>query len=230
MNTLIWNENISSEIRHWDEVLKQLAKKSAEVRAPKKFDAGWYRTLVTPPSVGKAPFHVLDVGSGPISTLGIPYDSSGVSLTLTDALADSYNLLLRKYGLTEFPAIRLIKAEELSNVFDRNTFDWIACSNALDHCEDPARAIGEMIRVCRLGGVVSIVSIENEGLRQSYGGLHQWNLEAKDDGIWLWNASNRQNIIAPFLANGSFEWGYANHGQVGFNIFVSRFYKVADIE
>ena len=167
------------------------------------------------------------MASGPFSTLGAAAQGSRTEIVLTDALGDIFNRLLDQYGLTAFPRIRRVKGEELSRELGRGVFHMVNCANALDHFENPALALGEMILVCKAGGLVRIISIENEGEREEYEGLHQWNLQAADDGIWLWNQGLRANLLTPYRATLAFEWKYVDHGQTGFRIFEATLRSLA---
>jgi len=44
-----------------------------------------------------------------------------------------------------------------------------------------------MMQVCKDGGSVFFIVKENEGERQEYGGLHQWNFEIENGAVRLWN-------------------------------------------
>jgi len=64
----------------------------------------------------------------------------------------------------------------------------VFCANALDHCQDPYKALREMVRVCKSGGWIYLNHIAHEGRRQGYSGLHQWNIDVTDNGdCILWN-------------------------------------------
>jgi SAM-dependent methyltransferase len=155
---------------------------------------------------------VLDVGSGPISTLPLHSADGPMELICVDPLADAYNELLEGFDV---PRIESVKAEELSSRFGPE-FDYVHCANALDHCEDPARAFEEMWKVCRPGGLVSVVSVENEGRRQHYEGLHQWDLRADDQGLWLGD----RNLLEgrdPRL----YDWRYVAEQPDGARVFLA---------
>ena len=138
---------------------------------------------------------VLDVGSGPISGLPRRAPDNPVELVCVDALADVYNELLDEHGFDELPRVLRIRGEELSSAFAEGSFHFVHIANALDHCEDPARTLEEMYRACIPGGLIVVASFENEGERRYYLDLHQWNLEANNEGFWLWNRSMRKDLL-----------------------------------
>lgn len=73
------------------------------------------------------------------------------------------------------------EAERLADAFGENSFDLVYARNCLDHGYDPMLAIQQMLKVVRVGGVVLFEHGVNEGERQGYQGLHQWNFCVSDD-------------------------------------------------
>jgi SAM-dependent methyltransferase len=161
---------------------------------------------------------VLDVGSGPISTLPTGAPNNPVELVCADALADVYNELLDEFGYDEVLRPVPIIGEELVSSFGERRFDYVHIANALDHCADPARTLSEMYRVCKTGGLIAVISVENEGERQRYQGLHQWNLEADDRSLWLWTPGSRHDLRAELGAH-EFSWRYVD--EPGVPVFVA---------
>lgn len=141
-------------------------------------------------------YNILDVGSGPASPIGALLEGKLVNLILTDPLADEYVKMLD--SLRMFDVIRPLKVrgEELSKVFPEGYFDIVSCNNALDHCADPLAVIREMARVCRDSGWVHISSLVNVGVLENYHGLHQWNLELRDDRFVVWNRGGCADVLA----------------------------------
>jgi ubiquinone/menaquinone biosynthesis C-methylase UbiE len=209
MSDNTWADNTRHEIEYWENAVRDMAAVVGEKRRkPVVKGYGWLRTTIQPAPTPNEPIRVLDVGSGPMSTLGVqPPDSTDETIA-TDALGDTYNRLLDQYGFTDFPRIRSVPGEGLSGVFGKDAFHLVNCANALDHFADPARAFLEMMIVCKPGGIVWIVAKENEGEDQEYNGLHQWNLIADDDGLWLWNKTNRMNLTKMSPDVGQYSWKY----------------------
>jgi SAM-dependent methyltransferase len=61
------------------------------------------------------------------------------------------------------------------------SFDLVHAANSLDHAHDPVAAIKAAAPVVRPGGHVFLEHILNEGAREGYGGLHQWNFGVEGD-------------------------------------------------
>lgn len=219
MNDTPWADNIREEAdfwRSWFEEDKYAELRNIRLTSLKSaFPPAFVRSLGVNPG---DPVRVLDVGSGPISTLPSNAPENPVELVCVDALADVYNVLLDQYGYQDLPRPLKIKGEELSSVLTERRFHYVHIANALDHCEDPEKTLVEMYRVCRPGGLIAVVSVENEGEREQYQGLHQWNLEADDENLWLWRPSLRQDLRAA-LDDHTYTWHYEDHGQQGFRIF-----------
>ena len=73
-------------------------------------------------------------------------------------------------------------AETLTDSFPEQSFDLIYCRNALDHSRDPLLGIRQMVKVCKVDGCCWLCHSTNEGEKQRYRGLHQWNVRPCDDG------------------------------------------------
>jgi len=219
MSNGVWSANIDQEVAFWEGVIRRVAADGSGADGPLVQNYSWLRSVLDPAPAEDETLRLLDVGSGPFSTLGQIKPGDRVEIVRTDALGDVYNRLLDKHGLAGFPHVQATKGEDLSHEFGREAFHFVNCANALDHFEEPARSFLEMLRVCKPGGIVRIISIEDEGEREAYAGLHQWNLQASDDGLWLWNRETRTNLISLCHPAVAYDWRYVDHGQTGFNIF-----------
>ena len=125
------------------------------------------------------PVRILDVGSGPLTSVGQKTaDGRQVDVTATDVLADAYNELLREAGVAPLtPTIRC-RGEDLRTLFSPDSFDVAYSRNALDHAEDPALTIRNMLE---LAPVVVLRHYRNEAEELGGRGLHQWNFDLVDD-------------------------------------------------
>jgi SAM-dependent methyltransferase len=114
-----------------------------------------------------------------------------VEVVAVDPLADEYNALLDKHGMT--PAVRARKGEaERLTELALGQFDLVYSRNALDHAYDPAVAIEQMLAVTSDNGAVFFEGAINEGENEGYQGLHQWNFEPAPDGdLSVWSRSER---------------------------------------
>ena len=130
---------------------------------------------------------ILDVGAGPLTSLGYRHPGRRVTIVPVDPLADDYDRLLAEADLD--PPIRTlgVAGEDLVEHFGRRRFDIAYAANSLDHSADPLSIIENMVSVVRPGGVVLLRHKRNEGQSARYGGLHQWNFDAAEGRLRLWS-------------------------------------------
>lgn len=124
---------------------------------------------------------ILDVGSGPFTTIGEQLNGTHVHVTACDILANGYKRMCDVAGITQGIPVEYQDAERLT--YFSNTFDIVHCVNALDHMEDALTALSEMERVCRSCGYIYLKHYPNVGERNSYCGFHNWNI-SEDGRIW----------------------------------------------
>ena len=226
MSNEVWAANVDQEVAFWEGVIRRVAADGSGADGPLAQNYSWLRCTLDPAPADDETLRLLDVGSGPFSTLGDVRQEDRIEIVRTDALGDVYNRLLDEHGLVQFPRVRAVKGEDLSRDLGREVFHFVNCANALDHFEDPVQSFLEMLRVCKPGGIVRIISIEDEGEREAYAGLHQWNLRAVDNGLWLWNSETRTNLISLCHSAVAYDWRYVDHGQTGFKIFEATVRKL----
>jgi len=199
-----WKDRLSEEKEFWESLAANTNTNRPE------FSVNFYRRAGTdevlkpeldelfPPDL--AELDVLDVGSGPITQLGSLHPNRTITITPVDPLADYYNELLDKYKVKMVrPRTIHAEAEDLGSLFEDSLFDLVYSRNALDHSYDPVKAIAEMVRVCKPGGVIWIETSINEGEKHRYQGLHQWNFEANgEDDIRIWNKNAETSLKAEY--------------------------------
>ena len=98
------------------------------------------------------PATALDVGCGEgfvaaaLQSAGTRTRFTGVDLS-SDALREAQ-------GNT--PALQLCQADASALPFADDAFELGVCTEVLEHLLDPARALGELLRVCRRGALLSV--------------------------------------------------------------------------
>jgi SAM-dependent methyltransferase len=176
--------DFSSEINHWEWALSHLSECPADVR----FDFQnrmWRDRLLQEPlatliqSLPK-PWRILDVGCGPLSTIGLRVGNEKIELVGADPLADTYLKQLADAGISP-NCQQLIQTDcsDLAQRFPGQPFSITCSINALDHAIDPLRVIRQMTMVTSPNGYVFLRHAENEGIRERYQGLHQWNFSIR---------------------------------------------------
>lgn len=132
------------------------------------------------PLIGdKKEVSILEVGAGPVLTLGDELPGVDLRITACDKLAKEYADI---YGEVLFP----IEFQDMENLtYPDKSFDIVHCVNALDHTHHPDKALKELVRVAK--HFVYLRHNENEGETQKYSGLHRWNIELFGDDCRFWN-------------------------------------------
>ena len=114
---------------------------------------------------------VLDVGSGVVSILrGTVIPTS--RLYAADLLSREYEKFFPYNTLGILPPLSC-SAEALN--FD-SEFQVVHMRNALDHCQNPAKAFRNLTRAVKTNGLLIIGGFLNEGDYLHGLGMHQWNI------------------------------------------------------
>ena len=137
---------------------------------------------------------VLDVGAGPASTVGVRFEGAPLDLVAVDPLADAYARSLAREGLVPPVPTQPIAGEDLRARLGSDRFDVAYSRNALDHAVDPAVIVDEMVGVVRPGGIVLLDHVQNEGERNGYEQLHQWNFDVADGHLVVWRSDRRIDL------------------------------------
>src|SRR5215469_4530 len=88
-----------------------------------------------------AQIRVLDVGAGPLTTIGRKWPGRELHITAVDPLAAEYDDLLRKLEIDPPCRTAFAFAEELSAIFTPSSFDLVHSRNAIDRSKDVLKAI-----------------------------------------------------------------------------------------
>jgi SAM-dependent methyltransferase len=198
----VWSENLANEVAFWRRWLTQpefAAHRDLRTYSQRPLFADLVELL--PPN--QSVYSILDVGSGPLSTLGTLVAGKHINLYMIDSLANEYNELLNELSVRDVVRAIKVDGERLTEVFPHGFFDLVVCHNALDHCYDPLSVIREMVAVCRPGCCLHMRHLDNEAEHERYSGLHQWNLDVQDGRFVLWSANGNIDIWSaiPEIAN-----------------------------
>ncbi|HEX6702245.1 MAG TPA: methyltransferase domain-containing protein [Gaiellaceae bacterium] len=137
---------------------------------------------------------ILDVGAGPLTVLGKRYPGTSLRITPVDPLARDYDRLLAEFGVAPPVRTELCPGEELLTRFTAESFDIAYARNSLDHSYDPVAILRNMVTLVRPGGFVLLRHVRSEGEHQSYSGFHQWNFDAEDGHLVLWNRVRKHDV------------------------------------
>jgi SAM-dependent methyltransferase len=202
LRRLAWRWRLPTEVGHWDTWLG-----TGGMADPGDFarriapDQPLQEHLVKllPQSDGR-PYRILDVGAGPLTTVGKVCHGQRIDLIPIDPLASVYDALLEKNGITPPVRTKYGEAEQVSEMYAEGSFDLVHAANSLDHSHDPVAAIKAAARVVRPGGHVFLEHILNEGEREHYGGLHQWNFGVEGDSFTIASSAGQKTDMATELA------------------------------
>lgn len=145
--------------------------------------------------VGSREIDLLDVGSGPITSLGYVSTKFDINITATDPLAETYSVLLQEAGVTPPIRTQMCFGENLLEYFGSRRFHVCHSCNALDHSMDPRTILLAMAQLLRPQGLMYVRVHKNEGESARYSGLHNWNFDKDENNNFiLWRGSERYKI------------------------------------
>jgi SAM-dependent methyltransferase len=180
-----WSDWLAARGGKWAEEFARRFDPEAEVE-----DGGLREVLAALPPGAR----VLDVGAGPASTVGTRFRGQPLELVAVDPLAEEYARSLSRERLVPPVPTQAIAGEELTARLGPDRFDVAYSRNALDHAVDPAVIVDEMVGVVRPGGVVVLDHVQNEGERNGYEQLHQWNFDVFDGHLIVWRNDRRIDL------------------------------------
>ena len=169
------------EIVFWDRLLAQGMDPNAKKRQVGKYHLDYLQELTKRFPVDQV--SILDVGSGPFTTIGAYFGDVQLNITAVDPLAPYYECLARKYAIDRPVKTIFAEAEKLSASFAPESFVWVNAENSIDHTSQPVDAIREMIALVKPGGMLTLRHRTNEAELELYSGFHQWNF-FQENGIF----------------------------------------------
>lgn len=220
-NVSIWASNLESELSYWK---SNIGKKLADKGQLDEFMGRIEGIDIAPPVLhtylADNP-RILDVGAGPCTVIGAKFEGKVLDVTAVDPLAREYNDLLKEYDLHPHIITRFAIGEKLSD-FVTGKFDLVYSQNALDHTTDPIAVIQSMLEVCAPEGNVILRNIKNEGLRENYHGLHQWNFMPASNDMVIWNKTGRGKILSKELDSRSFTTINVTEDGIWINVIIAK--------
>lgn len=138
---------------------------------------------------------ILDVGCADGTfTRVILERSKAIKVTAIDVLATSISYAKKRFARSKKLSFRVADAHELP--FKDKEFDGVFCLEALEHVENPKKAISEMYRVLRPGGY-TLTLVPSENFLFHYIVWPLW-------GLWrgkIWKGTHLNNFSADKLVN-----------------------------
>jgi SAM-dependent methyltransferase len=167
-----WSSHLHEEVDFWRQALSD-PNEQMRGRAVRHELEDWVKREIDPAA---DPVRILDVGSGPLTTIGTTWQGKDLTVVALDPLADEYNEILDEIGLVAPAPPVPGRGEELIDMFGSDVFDFVLSANALDHCADPVRVVAEMVGVAKPGAMIFLHHLVDVAEHERHQGLHQWNL------------------------------------------------------
>jgi SAM-dependent methyltransferase len=186
-----WDHWLKTKGFNWPEEYRRKIDPSAPILIPRRFLPSEATRLSRFLPGARPTISILDVGAGPLSIVGTRLRGVDVELVAVDPLADEYEALLAQHRIDPPVATQSCAAEELADVLGEARFDLVYCQNALDHSEDPLRGLEQMLRVVKPDRWVVLKHAVDEGEREAYVQLHDWNFNIEDGRFVIWNPTTR---------------------------------------
>jgi len=192
-----WQTHVHEEVEFWDEWLRTgggewpedfRSRVDPQQRLPELIE----NALLNKGVAAGSPIRILDLGSGPLTSVGTISDHYQVEVVPVDPLADHYRSLLQKHHLAAPVLPQLGEAERLDCLFEPQSFDVVWARNSLDHSYDPLMCIYQAYRVLKTGGTMIIVFHPNEADHGNYQGLHNWNFDVRNDAFVI---ESRRHLV-----------------------------------
>lgn len=201
----IWRRSIVHEVVFWDRFLAAKGTEGYAYRTDPHSVLKNELVIRALEELDKSDVSILDVGAGALTNLGKTYPGYRIRIVPVDALADQYDEVLRKHGVT--PPVRTIRCdgEELLARFEPGSFDIAHANNSLDHAYDPLRIVRNMLKVVRRGGYVVLRHRRNEGMAEGYRGLHQWDFDVENCDFVFRHARGQVNVSRALLPDATTE-------------------------
>ncbi len=177
MDKNIWEDGKKNELSFWEGWLKR---KGAAFQNSRRLSPLFDFMIGN-----KKDVTIANLGAGAMCLIGDRRRDVKVHVVSSDMLADEFEKMRNELGITSVNHIE--KQNMTALTYKDSSFDIVYCANALDHCQNPYKALQEMVRICKPGGWIYLYHFAHEGRRQRYHGLHQWNIDVTTDGdciIW----------------------------------------------
>ena len=196
-----WQGALPAEVQFWEMALRDGGRNWDPEEFRRRMDGtrelqGELKALLDAPPGARV--RILDVGAGPLTTLGKRWEGRQLEIVAVDPLAAEYARLLARLGLVPPVTTTSAHGEKLLDRFAVDEFDLAYASNALDHSYDPRLAIRQMLTVVKPGRHVYLWHFANEGTAESYHGLHQWNFDIQGNDFMISDGRSRHSLAAEF--------------------------------
>lgn len=193
-----WFEGVNYEVGFWQNYLNTKGGARWHGDYLNRLDPGRPFNRLVQEAIRDTGLHeieVLDVGSGPITSLGYASQKFDIRITAVDPLADAYSVLLKEAGVTPPVETQKCFGETLLEYFGSRRFHVCHSCNALDHSLDPRAILLAMAQLLHPHGLMYVRMHKNEGESTGYCGLHNWNFDKDENNNFiLWRGAEKYKI------------------------------------
>jgi SAM-dependent methyltransferase len=173
----VWESRLQNELNYWKDQIRRQDSQAWYAEYAERLDpnAPLQDVIARHLDRGVKVNRILDVGSGPLTSINKKCGSCEIEIVPVDPLADFYNEVLDRRDVK--PPVRAVQGwgERLAEQFGENQFDVTYSRNAVDHSYDPIKCIDEMIKVTKKGRYAIVEMNARAGTLESWAGLHQWD-------------------------------------------------------
>jgi len=198
-----WGRGLAHEVGWWERWIVQKGRRwPDEFRDRLDPETPLREELIVEllPSIAHDPVRILDVGAGPVTSLGKVHPERTLEIVAVDPLADEYAALWRNAGIRPPVPAERGTGERLVERFGTAAFDIAYARNALDHMIDPLAVVEQMLEVVRDTGYVVLRHSRNEATKARYRGLHQWNIALEGSDLVVRRPRHKVNLSAELAA------------------------------
>jgi SAM-dependent methyltransferase len=198
-----WDDGLAEEIHFWSEWFRTQGMRWPE-QYRERLDPNsplqeYLATLID--GLPGEEISILDVGAGPLTTVGKTWKDRRLKIVAVDPLADVYDEILARHAVVPPVRTTWCHGELLNQRFPHDSFDLVWAVNALDHSYDPVEVILQAVDVVKIDRHVRLSHEPNEAENERYSGLHQWNFCSEKGRFIIWNRERRIDMserLAPF--------------------------------
>lgn len=187
-----WDKELSLKGKFTKYIMRRLDPKLRKEDFPEKLLELSFRSFS-----GEQPYQVLELGSGPLSTLAYGVDIGLIEVVAIDPLADAYASLYKKYNIMNFPIKPIQGAGEALNISKK--FHCAFAINSLDHTTDIVKSFNNLVMSVRMGGCVILQHHIKEGSYQRWSESHKWDLDVDNDQLIANDRNGNKYILTTNL-------------------------------
>lgn len=152
------------------------------------FDAVAFISFIGPDA------RIADVGCALSYAFGNFFNGERREVVYLDPLAGFYNRILRESSRDNLPPITFGMGETLTRHLPPESQHLIHIRNSLDHGALPMLTIWQALAVLHSDGVLYLNHKPNEAAHEGYRGFHQFNIDAQDGSLIIWNLEERIDV------------------------------------